>query len=1673
VVHSNIEDMYSLTYLQQGMLFHYLYNDKSEEYIYQKVELITSALNLDIFQQAMDLLVEKHVILKTAFMYRKVKKARQIIVKNRTITIQYKNLSSENYIKQKINEILDYDVKKGFDLEREILARAMIIKIAKNQYYFIWTIHHIIIDGWSNGILFKDLLHFYNDLIEGKEKDNLKQSIDKRLCFGDYVRHLESKNKAEGLNYWIRLLDGYSGYTYIPSFKKENYKGLKISDTLKTELGVEISSKIRQFCIANNITASNLFEVVWGVLHQIFLDTDDVVYGKVVSGRNYCLYDIENIAGLFINTIPVRIKTEKYDTMQSLLFRVQEQIMESTEYDYCGLSEIQAARSADNCVHTIYVYENYYFDEKGTEKGLDGLSVELISTKEQTNYDMMFCAYELNENFLYKLVFKTSVYDILEIQKYADYFKLFLCFMINNPLAKVSEMPLCTPDEIDMILYKFNKPINEKSDKTVNGLLMEQIRDRYAHIAIEDGERVITYGEFGRKVDQLAYRIRKQGIKPNEHVILKACKGIEMFIGIFAIIKAGAVYVPISHAYPVDRIKYIFEVCRPKVVLTYKSKLERFLIDEEMTVIDIEDYELYEAPYIEVNDINYSEDNLYVIFTSGTTGNPKGIVAKHSGIVNLKKHYQYEIGIRPSDRAISFFDIMFDASLADITMTLLCGATLVIPPVNVISDSDYYDKFVKQKKISIGHITPLYLDNLHLDSVRIIITGGSEPSHELVRRISANVIYINAYGPTETTVCASHWKYKGEQPYYWISIGKPNLNVQIYIVKETKLCGIGIQGELCIAGEGVTNGYLNQNEMTEKKFVSNPFGNGKIYRTGDLARWLPDGNIDFRGRMDKQVKIRGYRIEIGEIEKIIQCQNGIQNAAVIVKETSLKDKYLCAFIVSDEMVDIQILEASLKKILPSYMLPSYIIQIDMLPVTINGKLDQKKLEGIKIYKERSYITPRNQTESILTDIYCKILEVEQIGICDDFFSNGGHSLKAMKLLNSIEDYFGKRPKLIDIYDNSTIERLSQLIACNGDEPFHVTVNTNDREEYSMSIMQKRIYALSQVVNRNGYHIPMAFKITGNFNSDNFKKSMMALISRHKIFRTTFHMKDGDAIQKVHIKPTVDYEIYNSEMDTEQLLINFIKPFKLNKLPLFRIAVIRKKDETLIFFDIHHIIMDNVSIEIMFQELASIYNGVDLNKVTLHYKDYSEWMKKHEFSLQKRYWMEEYRLIPPNLNLFTDFTRPQMRSFEGDVVLSEVGAELKKRIDSLAQKVKATIHMVFLSVYMILLCAYSNQNEIVVGNLIDGRGSKQLADMIGIFVNILPIKAELNYGSKYHEFLKYIKEKCIKAYKNQDYPFGSLVKELKIEHDMSINPLFNVILIMQNYNKSSFDFSGFRLDGIDTAYKLSYFDISVEIVQYEQKIGLSWNYCTKLFKKETIQRMTKEFTDILAIVIGNPEVQIGEIELIIAMKKEKLHKLSGFYEKTEGVKAIPDIENQALPTITTNKIMDKFKQENIEKVYSLTLLQQGIIFNKIIDNNSTSYTLHIEMNFDFKFDIRLFKKVLILFCQKHEVLRTAFYYSNTDSPYQIILRSRKPEVMVMNLMNKQDSMEIISNVKRNDLIRGYDLEADPLLRIMVFRLEKERNLLIWSFHHIILEGLCPDTIINNFVEYYQKLLKEGY
>ncbi|WP_025028876.1 non-ribosomal peptide synthetase, partial [Caldalkalibacillus mannanilyticus] len=1038
-----IENIYRLTPMQKGMLFHSQMDPQSGAYFDQLVFTMRGHLSVDLFRKSFHTLMQRHAVLRTNFYSSWREEPFQIVYRKKNSDFYFEDLCqmSEDESAKYTQHFIEEDKKKGFALEQDALMRLSILRVKEREYTFIWSSHHILMDGWCMPILTKELFEMYF-AYQNQQEPNLEMIPS----YSAYIEWLEKQDNQIAANYWKEYLANYEQQTLLPQRKQQKTTEGYVSEKVSFDLGKSLTERIDQVTKQYQVTMNTLIQAAWGVLLQKYNNADDVVFGSVVSGRPAEIPGIEKMIGLFINTIPVRIHGSAEEAFDDLMRRVQAQAIASQEYDYYPLYEIQAqTEQKQNLINHILVFENFPVEEEMEHQAdqwsatdEEELDITDASAVEQTNYDFNVTVIPGNEIRI-RIEYNSLVYDAQILNQIQNHFIHLLEQIANDPQISIKALAPVTDAEENQLIEVFNNTATDyPREQTLHQLFEEQVKRTPEAVAVSFGNEQLSYTELNARANQLAHRLQAEGVQTESLVGILVERSIETVVGILAILKAGGAYVPIDPSYPVERMEYILQDSGARWLLIQGTESVPFPF--QGTILHLSAEESYSPNKENVYSSTAWNDLAYIIYTSGSTGQPKGTLITHRNVIRVVKQTNY-IDIEQADRVLQLSSFAFDGSTFDLYGSLLNGARLVLIKKEALLHMESLAQIIEEENISLFFITTALFNALVdqdpscLKGVKNILFGGEKVSVSHVRRALETVgkgKLIHVYGPTESTVFATAYPiHELHEHVETIPIGYPISQTEVYILdRHHQLQPIGVPGEICIAGDGLARGYLHQSELTAEKFIAHPFKEGEIlYKTGDLAKWLPDGSIEYIDRMDHQVKIRGFRIELGEINHRISQINGMKESIVIAKQNEKGSTNLCAYYVATEEWEGSFLRQMLAKELPNYMIPSYFVQLEQMPLTPNGKIDRKALPEPEesMITRQEYVAPRTEEEKILTEIWKEVLGIQSIGVKDDFFDLGGHSLKMMQLVHLIRSHMNIEVPLNKLFELSTLEEMAQIV----------------------------------------------------------------------------------------------------------------------------------------------------------------------------------------------------------------------------------------------------------------------------------------------------------------------------------------------------------------------------------------------------------------------------------------------------------------------------------------------------------------------------------------------------------------------------------------------------------------------------------------------------------------------
>ena len=1516
----NIQDIYPLSPMQQGMLFHSLYAPETGAYSEQLSCSLKGELDIDAFKKAWQAVVDRHDMFRTAFVWEDLDEPLQVVHKQVELpfeVLDWRDKPRADQEKQ-FDRLLVEERRRGMELTEAPLLRIVIIRLSDREFRLIWNHHHLLLDGWGLPVILKEVFVFYEAFSKGQSL-----RLPPPRPYRDYIAWLQEQDTEKAKNFWKERLKGFIAPTplpvdYLDGEKTGGYAKERFTFTTEESNRLDVLAKEHQ------ITLNTLVQAAWALLLARYSGEEDIVFGSTVSGRPPELPGVETMLGLFINTLPVRIRIDPSKKVIDWLQEIQVMQAETRQYEYTPLVDIHKWSDVPNAqplFESILVFENYPVGE-ALEQRESTLQLTDVRSFERTNYPLTLVGAP-GKQLALDLAYETDKFSRDSILYMLQHLHNILISFTDQADAELARVSLLSEEERRKVIEEWNrsqKPYPQ--DKTIQEQFENTAAAQPEAPAVVYGEHSLSFKELNEQANQMAHFLRKQGVGPESIVALSFERSVEMIVAVMAVLKAGGAYLPIDSDYPQERIQYMIDDSGVSILLTRKKLSGRFPADK-VNILSVDDAaeEIAAQPKKNPKNLNAMHNLAYVIYTSGSTGNPKGVLLEHRGVSNMLANTTRDFDLKPGKKMLQFSSFSFDGATAEIFSSLVSGATLYLVDRDTLLSTDKFADFINTNGITTTTTPPSLLAQLPADKIKsfdTIVSVGDVCSWELAKRWMDKCRFINGYGPTEGTIAATWHQVEKHLPgTRTVPIGRPIGNVNIYLLDEQlNPVPVGVPGELYIGGPGVARGYYRRPELTAENFIPDPFSGSegnRLYKTGDKARWLPDGNIEFLGRIDFQVKLRGFRVELGEIEARLTEIDNIEEAVVIAREDTPGDKRLVAYVDTQDHneIDSKQVREILRSQLPDYMLPAAIVVLKEFPLSPNGKINRRALpppEQANMLGEDEYLAPRNQQEELIASIWADVLGLDKVGVKSSFFDLGGHSLLATQVISRLRDAFDVDLELRHLFDKPTVEQVALEIERIRKQESGISAPPIEpvprNQDLPLSFAQQRLWFLDQLAPGNpSYNIPSAMRLRGNLNIDALEKAIKEIIRRHESLRTTFKDVAGKPVQV--ISEDINFKLeqldisHFPEEDRQAEALRLAKaeaatPFDLANGPLIRARLIKLADDDYaMLFNMHHIISDGWSVGILVSEVVRLYSAFcedkpsPLSDLEIQYADFAHWQRNWLDGevLQKQilFWKEELSGAPPLLELPTDRPRPPVQTSNGAQEAVQLDASLTAAIRKLSQEEGATTFMILLAAFQTLLHRYSGQDQILVGSPIANRTNSKVEKLIGFFVNTLIMKSDFADNPSFSDLLAQVRERSLNAFAHQDLPFEKLVEELQPERDMSHTPLFQVAFVLQNAPpQQMIELPDLSMQAMESGVTTAKYDLTLTMMEAGEQIVGSMEYNTDLFDRETIQRMLEHFKLLLQVMIDNPEREVGSFPLL--SEKEKYLTLE---EWNESARPFPD------------------------------------------------------------------------------------------------------------------------------------------------------------------------------------------
>ncbi len=1473
-----IADLYPLSPMQQGMLFHTLYEPEVQAYINQ-LRLDIEGLDLLTFGRAWQAVLDRHDILRSSFHWLGLDSAHQVI--SRQVDLQLQVIEDTN---------VDFDAlavaerERGFELNNAPLFRLMLVRGAGTTWHLIFTSHHILMDGWSNAQLLSEVIAHYAG-----------QALPAPMGqFRDYLGWLQQQASGEG--FWKAALAPLQTPTLLADALRAPADGLGMADH-HVALGAAFTQRLGACARQHKVTLNTLLQGAWSLLLQRYTGQACVAFGATVAGRSAPLPGIEQQLGLFINTLPIISAASPAQPVADWLDELQALNLSLRDHEHVPLYDIQgwAGQQGTALFDTLLVFENFPVAEALKQGAPAGLGFGKLHNHERTHYPLTL-GIELGASLRLEFSYDRSRFSEQQVAQLSANLQHLLLQMMADARAPLGTLQLLDETAQHRVLALSQSAATAQRRTLVHERIAAQAHATPDALAVQAGSVRLSYAQLNERANRLAHRLLELGAGPGQRVGLAARRGPQLIVSLLAVLKSGAAYVPLDPNYPAERLAYMLADSRLDLLLSETGLLNDLSLPQGLTRVDFSASgdELADYPVSHPLNRATAADLAYVIYTSGSTGQPKGVAIDHGALGQFCDSAEGYSRLTAEDRVLQFATFSFDGFVEQCYPPLCVGAALIMRG-DELWDAGQLAREIVEQGVTLADLPAAYwyllakecaVDRRSLGNLRQVHVGGEAMSVEGLRAWHAaglgGVRLVNTYGPTEATVVSSvhDCQLVDASDAFGVPIGQAIEGRSLYVLDSGfELLATDGVGELCIGAEaGLAQGYFDRPALTAERFLPDPFSSmpgARLYRSGDLARYNAAGALEYVGRIDHQVKIRGFRIEIGEIEASLQALAPVREAAVIA-QPSATGAQLVAYVVAaqDQRLDTQALANTLRQSLPDYMVPTHWQVLDALPLNNNGKLDRRALPTPNLnLTQHAYVAPHSVLQIQLAAIWQAVLQVEQVGLNDHFFERGGHSLLATQVISRVRHALSLEVPLRTLFEQPTLEAFAA--ACAGLQadttPPLVAVERN--QPLALSFAQERQWFLWQLdPSSAAYHVPSALHLRGSLDIAALELAFQALVQRHEPLRTTFVEEGEQAWQVIH--PSLSIAIEHQSVDAsniEHAVSQAIqRPFDLRNGPLMRVNLLAvAADHHVLVITQHHIISDGWSMQVMVDELVALYQGhAQLPALPLQYADYAVWqrgwMAAGEKQRQLDYWCGRLGTEHSVLELPLDHPRPAQQSHCGARHNLHLDAALVAELKALAQRQDVTLFMLLLASFQTLLHRYSGQSQIRVGVPIANRNRLETERLIGFFVNTQVLQADLSGHMTFDQLLAQVKRRALEAQAHQDLPFEQLVEALQPERSLSHNPLFQVMFNHQDsLRPGQVQVPGLDLQPVDWAAHTTQFDLNLETEESADGLWAALTYATDLFEPATVERMGQHWQNLLRAVVCDASLALDELPMLSA------------------------------------------------------------------------------------------------------------------------------------------------------------------------------------------------------------------
>ncbi|UFH28619.1 non-ribosomal peptide synthase/polyketide synthase [Pseudomonas sp. CIP-10] len=1527
-----VDDRHALSYAQQRMWFLWQLDPHGAAYNLPSAVVLKGALDTSAVQRAFEQVLQRHQALRTVFQTQGDDVVQ--VVQPAAIVIEEHDLQAlaaearDAAVAQAVRD----EAGLPFDLQQGPLFRVRLLKLAAQEHVLLLTLHHIVADGWSMNVLIQEFVHGYDALVRGQ----VPVLPELPIQYSDYAlwqrRWLEAGEQARQLAYWQAKLGDQHPVLQLPADYPRPLHASRQGQRLPIAVPQGLSERLAGLVRQQGVTLFSVLLAGFKLLLQHYSGLQDIRVGVPVANRNR--EEVEGLIGVFVNTQVLRTELDPQMSVAQLLADIRETTRAAQSHQDLPFERLVEGLQVERSLsHTplFQVLHNHQANvaDIGALRSESGLELHVLERHERSvQFELTLDTVERDGQVQAAFTYARELFAPATIERMASHWLNLLQAMAADPLAAIGDLPLLGAGERQRLLQASQPAASEFAVDNILALFAAQVAQQPQAPALVFGDRQLSYAELDADANRLAHQLIEWGVGPEVRVGIAVERSVEMIVGLLAILKAGGAYVPFDPEYPQERLAYMLDDSGVQLLLTQQALLPRLPQDTQVRylVLDQAAEELARfsttAPPAQLN-----ADNLaYVIYTSGSTGRSKGVTISHGALANYVQAALQRLALGRVASMAVVSTLAADLGHTTLFGALCSGSCLHVIALDISLDAERFAAYMHAHAVDVLKIVPSHLQAL-LDGPhparalpqRALVLGGEACPAGLMAQLAQlapHCTLFNHYGPTETTVGALADAVEAPPATGRAPLGRPLANMQAYVLDASlQPLSTGCQGELYLAGAGVARGYHRRAAMTAERFVPNPFGaaGSRVYRTGDLARQLANGQVDYLGRVDHQVKIRGYRIELGEITDTLKRQPRVHDAVAVIHGTGSAARIL-AYVVPDSQADApQVLadvQAALARQLPDYMLPSRFMALPGMPLTLNGKLDLRALPVPDEGPAQAYRAPQTTLQQQLALIWQDVLNVAQVGLDDNFFALGGHSLLATQIIARVRRILGRDVPLRSLFESNSLQGFAEQVLGAGAQHVEPIAAVPRDQPLVASHAQQRQWLFWQMQpHSTAYHTPMVVRLRGELDRAALTQAFAILCERHEAFRTTFVERDGVLLQRIQpageLPLTWDRLPATAELAQiqAQVLAETQRLFDLGTGPLWRAKVLQLgEQDQLLVVTLHHIISDGGSMSVMVREFVALYQALHrgeapaLAKLPIQYADYAAWHKhwldQGELQRQLDYWRGQLGSEQPILELPIDHPRSALKDHRLGRVAFALDSELAQRLRQLAREHELTLFQLFLGAFALLLQRYCEQPDVRIGIPVSNRSRQELENVLGFFVNTLVMRVEVDPAMSGAALLSQVKATALAGQAHQDLPFDRLVEALNPQRSLDRNPLFQVMynhLSIAGQQVGSTSLAGLHAEEMTLQGGTAQFDLTLETLETDAAINVSFLYAAELFEAATLQRMAEHWCNLLRGLAADPAQAVGELPLLAPQEQAAL--LQGWQQA--GLAAAPAAVHQLI------------------------------------------------------------------------------------------------------------------------------------------------------------------------------------